>query len=483
MQAAWAGLDDAAWHVPGAAPSDAGGPPWSLAEHVGHIADWQELAIDYTRRAIETGVWPSDSDYDDGNFDTFNERRREPWASMPRDGILARLEAARSAPPRGRATALPRDDPQRRWVGLGLSGPARPLPRPPRGDRAVDRRTAPARGRRSLMPTAPITPSPNLTIEAIVAVEAPREFRLHPRDRLVAFTAETAGARQLFTLALRGGYPSQLTASEKPVSDPQWSPDGRRLAFVRDDEIWVIEADGSRLTRVVGKPGAGREPRWSPDGHRLAFLSRRRGWSQIWLIDAPVPRRGRPATEPKPPRPTVLTEIGIDVDAFEWAPDGARIAVMARRGPDIEETAQIALVDVATGASRVVAGERSVDVAARWLPDGSFLFVSDADGWFQVVRLSADGHDRIVLTEGRARARRTRWRSGVRATPVAGWQPVRPHRSPRRPPGPPRRRAGRRPPPRNGDAAGRRRRHGPSRRPRPATGSTHGTASGDRSAG
>ena len=251
------------------------------------------------------------------------------------------------------------------------------------------------------MPTAPITPSPNLTVEAIVAVEAPREFRLHPRDRLVAFTAETAGARQLFTLALRGGYPSQLTASEKPVSDPQWSPDGRRLAFVRDDEIWVIEADGSRLTRVVAKPGAGREPRWSPDGHRLAFLSRRRGWSQIWLIDAPVPRRGRPATEPKPPRPTVLTEIGIDVEAFEWSPDGARIAVMARRGPDIEETAQIALVDVVTGASRVVAGERSVDVAARWLPDGSLLFVSDADGWFQVVRLTADGHDRIVLTEGK----------------------------------------------------------------------------------
>jgi len=96
MQTTWSGLDDAAWHVPGIAPSDAGGPPWSLAEHVGHIADWQELAIDYTRRAIETGVWPSDSEYDDGNFDTFNERRREPWASMPRDAILARLEAARS---------------------------------------------------------------------------------------------------------------------------------------------------------------------------------------------------------------------------------------------------------------------------------------------------------------------------------------------------------------------------------------------------
>ncbi|MEP6638873.1 MAG: S9 family peptidase [Chloroflexota bacterium] len=250
------------------------------------------------------------------------------------------------------------------------------------------------------MPTAPTTPSPNLSIEAIVAVDSPRDFRLHPRDRIVAFTAEVAGARQLFTLGLRGGYPALLTASEKPVSDPQWSPDGRRLAFVREEEVWVVEADGSRLTKVVAKPGGGHEPRWSPDGHRLAFLSRRRGWTQIWLIDAPVPRRGRPATEPKPPRPTVLTEPGIDVEAFEWSPDGRRIAVMAPRGPDVTEASQIALVDVATGTTRVVAGEQRVDVGARWLPDGSLLFVSDADGWFHVVRLTADGHDRVVLTGG-----------------------------------------------------------------------------------
>ena len=250
------------------------------------------------------------------------------------------------------------------------------------------------------MPTAPVTPSPNLSVEAIVAVDTPREFRLHPRDRLVAFTAEAAGSRQLFTLSLRGGYPTQITASDKPVTDPQWSPDGRRLAYVRDDEIWVVETDGSRLTRVVAKPGGGRAPRWSPDGLRLAFLSRRRGWSQIWLIDAPVPRRGRPATDPKPPRPTVLTEAGIDVHGVDWSPDGTRLAVMAVRNPDGGETSQIAIVDAGSGATQVVAGEESVDVGVRWLADGSLLFVSDADGWFQVVRLTPDGHDRIVLTSG-----------------------------------------------------------------------------------
>ena len=82
MQLTWAGLDDAAWHLPGAAPSDAGGPDWSLAEHVGHIADWLELATDYTARAIETGEWPADNEY--GDFDTL---QREPPRAV---GVAAR---------------------------------------------------------------------------------------------------------------------------------------------------------------------------------------------------------------------------------------------------------------------------------------------------------------------------------------------------------------------------------------------------------
>jgi dipeptidyl aminopeptidase/acylaminoacyl peptidase len=265
---------------------------------------------------------------------------------------------------------------------------------PPRRRRGRPRGSTVAAGARAGRPARD-----SLTVEQIVAVESPKEFRLHPRDRSIAYTLEVAGARQLFVLPLRGGYPVQLTASEKAVTDPQWSPDGRRLAFVRDDTIWVIEADGSRLVQVAAHPAGTNTPRWSPDGRRLAFISRRRGWAQIWVVDAPIPRRGRPSANPKPPEPRTVTRSGVDVESFEWSTDGKTIAVMAYF-TDTPDASQIALADVATGSEEVIAGSDSWDTGARFTPDGGLLYASDADGWFQVIHRSADGRSRTVLTSG-----------------------------------------------------------------------------------
>jgi dipeptidyl aminopeptidase/acylaminoacyl peptidase len=238
------------------------------------------------------------------------------------------------------------------------------------------------------------------TIEQAAAVEPAREFRLSPDGRHLAFTAEAAGARQIFLVPIRGGCPGQLTATEKSASDPQWSPDGRRLAFVRDEAIWVVEADGSHQALVAQHPAGNRSPRWHPDGHQLAFVSRRRGWDQIWIVEVPLPRRGRPASHPRPAEPTPLTEPGIDIDDLVWAPDGSHLAVTSQRLHDLL-TSQIHLVDPVTASERLVAGESAWETGPRWLPDGSgLLMISDAEGWFQVVRLSRDGRERLVLTAG-----------------------------------------------------------------------------------
>jgi len=95
LLAVCAGLDDAAWRLPGAAPSDAGGPDWSLLDHVAHLVAWQELAIDYLGRVLDGGRWPTDDDFA-GGFDAFNERLRDPWAALEPATFRERAEATRA---------------------------------------------------------------------------------------------------------------------------------------------------------------------------------------------------------------------------------------------------------------------------------------------------------------------------------------------------------------------------------------------------
>src|SRR6266545_4381271 len=80
------------------------------------------------------------------------------------------------------------------------------------------------------------------------------------------------------------------------VADPQISPDGKLVAFVRtttdvasgkrNADIWVVSADGSGAARLlVGGEKTENTPRWAPDG-RLAFISNRDGEMQIYVADA-----------------------------------------------------------------------------------------------------------------------------------------------------------------------------------------------------
>ena len=104
--------------------------------------------------------------------------------------------------------------------------------------------------------------------------------------RLAYLTSEAEGEVALFVVGADGSARTKLaeTTGESGfygyLLPPAWSPDGTKLAFVAvveeecDADAWIVNADGSGLTRLTDLPGAVYGPSWSPDGARLAIANK-----------------------------------------------------------------------------------------------------------------------------------------------------------------------------------------------------------------
>ena len=90
------------------------------------------------------------------------------------------------------------------------------------------------------------------------------------------------GASPIWVMNVDGTGHTQLTNGAED-EDPTWSPDGTRIAFVRNDHIWIMNANGSGLTRLTTEGNNG-SPAFSPDGTKLAFTRGPTNAKRIWVL-------------------------------------------------------------------------------------------------------------------------------------------------------------------------------------------------------
>jgi len=84
------------------------------------------------------------------------------------------------------------------------------------------------------------------------------------------------------------GEPLPITRGSLQGFFPDPSPDGDWLAYYslgKQQNIFIIRADGTDMRQLTDGAFKDREPRWSPDGKRIAFTSDRSGSSEIWVIN------------------------------------------------------------------------------------------------------------------------------------------------------------------------------------------------------
>jgi len=220
----------------------------------------------------------------------------------------------------------------------------------------------------------------------------------------IAFQSDPGfGNEEIYIMNTDGSAQTRLTFSTAENAEPALSPDGTKIAFqsrldysLHDDEIYVMNAaDGSGVTRLTTNPAYDSTPAWSPDGSKIAFESNRDGNSELYTMNAADGSGVKRLT------------INMSVDLFPaWSPDGTKIAFTSNRDGNYR-----IYVMNSDGSKPEPLEFNLTDGYPAWSPDGTKIAFEAVNGTgnYDIYILNADRSGAKRLTSNLAREGHPTW--------------------------------------------------------------------------
>jgi len=240
-----------------------------------------------------------------------------------------------------------------------------------------------------------------LTPELILTLRQVTDAQLSPDGSRIIFQVSRPRADdgkpgapipELWLIPTAGGEPSRFTTSLEGDRAAQWSPDGRKIAFLSRrpgsdyTQVYLIPVDGGEAYRLTNAENSVLAFKWSADGKRIAYTvtdpktkeeqeAERKG--RDWIVaDRNYKHIRLFAIEVDSKKSHLVTTTNLTVHDFDWSPDGSQFVIAAAETPTVDDSymkLKIQSVPLSGGAPKLVAKTAGKLSQPRWSPDGKWI--------------------------------------------------------------------------------------------------------------
>ncbi len=209
-----------------------------------------------------------------------------------------------------------------------------------------------------------------------------------PDGKFLAYVSYLDGDPGIYSVEFKTGAKRPIVTSSTLDISPSFSPDGRSIALARsvgrgNSEIFVCDRDGKNLRQLTRSSGIDANPAWSPNGKEIAFTSSRGGSPQIYVMSTDGSNLRR------------VTFDGDYNDGASWDPKGTRLVHATRRGNQFD----LAITDLVTLESKTLKRSDGSHESPAFSPDGrKIVYASTRGGSTQIYVLDLASGEETQLT-------------------------------------------------------------------------------------